>query len=1406
MEGGSGSPGAEGGRGGGGETTTEGVERQVGANLRLGREGKEAPCRDNSLHVPWAVSTSSTSNGFPRATLTRTAKRAARCAIKASTRADLPVRFRMSNSTLTCVSCLLCRPLMPCPFPSKKNHVSHFTPSNIRRLISNMSSPLPRAPPPPTSLTSTQCALNSLLDACRTMKEFKQIHSLMIRTGLARSPLVKRRLLSCCCARGFGDMSYARLLLDLIPTPETSLWNCLIRGHSVRGAPWAAVAVYAEMLASGVGPNSHTFPFLLKGFTRDDAVACGDELHAHVLKFGLSSNAHVRSALLHMYAVSGAVDTARELFEKSPERDVVSWNAMISGYNRSNMFEESCRLLAAMAGESVMPTATTYVLVLSACAKMKGLECGRQIHRRLMNANLLPDLRLENALIEMYGQCGDLDSAWRLFQDMQTRDVISWTAVVVGFAKSGEVDRARALFDRMPERDRISWTAMIDGYVRAGRFKEALHVFREMQAADVRPDEFTMVSLLTACAQLGALEMGEWTRAYMERNGIKMDIAVGNALVDMYSKCGQVDNAVEIFRRMHRKDKFTWTAMISGLAVNGHGEDAIDLFSQMVESSVRPDEVTYIGVLAACAHAGLVDEGRRIFSSMIAVHGIMPNVTHYGCLVDLLGRAGRLEEASETISNMPMKPNSAVWGALLGACRVHGNLEMAELAAKHLVELQPHDSAAYLLLCSMYANRNKSEEARKMRETIMVKGIKKEPGCSLVEMNGEVHEFVAGDRSHPRTAEIYTKLEEMIKELKRAGYVPDTWEILHGAGEEEAANAAIYQHSEKLAVAFGLIGSRSGVAIRVVKNLRICIDCHNAMKLASKVYRREIVVRDRRRFHHFRSGVLFPCSWQSGFRFCVCWPRVRLSSRRPTETDAAVSNRPLCGSQAGGRARHANSGQLHSVRSWLTIHAPKFGDASLVGPTLWLFKLPLLRGDPTTRFDSPGKPAVRGAALFFFSPSAAAPSSPSPNLSSRSQGPPVTPLMGSRELRRYRSLLTIGNSSLSSSLVLSPVAPFLALEDVRGFWLALGICFPEMVKYLLNQKKGKKAFLTKSKTSTSVAEDRPQKKLRLTDKSTDPSINLLTNKTITGSRELRIECGEASDVALKKLELGKRAKYDELQLRKDSNPVRKDTVIDHTSDASRSQFLDRSKWFRHDIMYKVFQQQCRVKVIQQATFQNHNYGITCCNSCQIILPLVSSIGMLKIPAKTSTLVGHLPTYRSRFQVQQEEMKCAVSTSHGSQPNTVEYDLALGWLLLQDKYLLAQKLLHESQLKERRYFRNHLKSKQSRATGGFERERGKSLTTHMPRALGMGTAGPEASFLNAHVHAPLAIQFIPSTLVKEKSLYGPPLTFSVPRPIARGPFLPLPENQASAWVGDGIGFFSPHSPAEPAFQVSVFRFQ
>ncbi|XP_008785475.1 putative pentatricopeptide repeat-containing protein At3g15930 [Phoenix dactylifera] len=756
---------------------------------------------------------------------------------------------------------------MRLPIPWKKNRLPpftctnhlYFTTSNLTRLITMLSSPPP--PPSSNSLASTHLQsspqnhqLISILEQCRTMKELKQIHSQMIRTGLIRSPVERRRLLSFCCTQQSGEMDYARLLFDEMPNPDLFDWNSMIRGYSNRHFPEAAVLVYVEMLARGFVPDDYTFPFLLKAFTRDAAVELGDELHAHALKFGLSSNAHVRNALIRMYSTSGEIDTARELFERSSKRDAVMWNAMISGYNRSKQFVESLKLFEGMMKASVPPTPVTYISVLSACARSKHLEYGARIHGVIKESGMLPNLKIENALIDMYAECGDMDEAWRLFEGMKVQDVISWTAVVAGFADSGEIDRARMLFDQMPERDSISWTAMIDGYVRASRFKEALEIFRVMQVANVRPDEFTMVGVLAACAQLGALGVGEWMRLYMERNKIRIDIFVGNALIDMYSKCGSVERALEIFNMMHRRDKYTWTAIIMGLAVNGREEEALDLFSKMLGTSVRPDEITYIGVLSACTHAGLVDEGREFFSSMITEHGIMPNVAHYGCLVDLLARAGQLEEALETINNMPMKPNSTVWGALLGACRIHRDVEMAELAAEHLLELDPENNAAYVLLSNIYAKCGKWDEVRKVRQMMMDRGIKKTPGCSLIEVNGEVHEFVAGDRSHPGSDRIYSKLEEMGKELKFAGYVPDTSEVFLDVGEEEKENA-VYWHSEKLAIAFGLISLQSGVIIRVVKNLRMCFDCHNAVQFVSAVYDREIVVRDRTRFHHFRGGL-----------------------------------------------------------------------------------------------------------------------------------------------------------------------------------------------------------------------------------------------------------------------------------------------------------------------------------------------------------------------------------------------------------------------------------------------------------------------------------------------------------------------------------------------------------------------
>jgi pentatricopeptide repeat protein len=686
------------------------------------------------------------------------------------------------------------------------------------------------------------------------MGHLKQVHSQTIKTGMTSNPVVQNKIVAFCCKHESGDMNYAHHMFDTIPEPSMFVWNTMIKGYSRIKVPENGVSMYLEMLRRNVKPDHYTFPFLLKGFTRDIALECGKELHGHVVKYGFHSNVFVKNSLVNMYSLCGLIDMARSVFDMSQTRDVVSWNVMISGYNRIKQFDESRKLFDEMEKNEVLPTSVTLVLVLSACSKLKDLDIGKRVHEYIKEGKVEPGLILENALIDMYAACGGMDLALGIFRNMKTRDVISWTAIVAGFANAGEVDLARKYFDQMSERDYVSWTAMIDGYLRVNRFKEALALFREMQTSNIRPDEFTMVSILTACAQLGALELGEWIKTYIDKNKIKNDVYVENALIDMYFKCGNVEKAQMIFKKMPRIDKFTWTAMIVGLGINGHGEEALDMFFEMLKASIVPDEITYIGVLCACTHTGMVDVGRKLFASMTIQHGIEPNVAHYGCMVDLLGRAGHLKEAHEIIKNMPMKPNSTVWGALLGACRVHKDGEMAEMAAKKILELEPENGAVYVLLCNIYAACNRWENLREVRQMMIDRRIKKTPGCSLIEMNGIVHEFVAGDPSHPKSEEIYSKLDEMKTDLKFAGYSPDTSEISLDV-EEEEKESALYRHSEKLAIAFGLISSGPGVTIRVVKNLRMCVDCHHMAKLVSKMYSREIIVRDKTRFHHFRDGL-----------------------------------------------------------------------------------------------------------------------------------------------------------------------------------------------------------------------------------------------------------------------------------------------------------------------------------------------------------------------------------------------------------------------------------------------------------------------------------------------------------------------------------------------------------------------
>ncbi|XP_030967844.1 pentatricopeptide repeat-containing protein At2g29760, chloroplastic-like [Quercus lobata] len=438
---------------------------------------------------------------------------------------------------------------------------------------------------------------------------------------------------------------------------------------------------------------------------------------------------------------------------------------------------------------------------------------------------------------------------------MQDKDVFSWTTMLDGYAKLGEYDEAQHVFDAMPRKDIAAWNALISAFEQNGKPKEALAVFRELQLSkDAKPDEVTLVCALSASAQLGAMDLGRWIDVYIKKHGIKLNCHLTTSLIDMYAKCGDLEKALEVFYSVERKDVFVWSATIAGLAMHGHGRAALDLFSKMLEAKVKPNAVTFTNLLCACSHRGLVNEGQRLFYQMEPVYGVVPGEKHYACMVDILGRSGLLQEAVKLIEKMPILPTASVWGALLGACRLHGNIELAEQACSHLLELDPRNHGAYVLLSNIYAKTGKWDRVSGLRKIMRDFGLKKEPGCSSIEVNGIVHEFLVGDNSHKLSKEIYSKLDEIAAKLKSVGYVPNKSHLLQLVEEEDVKEQALNLHSEKLAIAYGLISMGPSQLIRVVKNLRVCGDCHSVAKLISGLYDREILLRDRYRFHHFRGG------------------------------------------------------------------------------------------------------------------------------------------------------------------------------------------------------------------------------------------------------------------------------------------------------------------------------------------------------------------------------------------------------------------------------------------------------------------------------------------------------------------------------------------------------------------------
>ncbi|KAH9313683.1 hypothetical protein KI387_022310, partial [Taxus chinensis] len=586
-------------------------------------------------------------------------------------------------------------------------------------------------------------------------------------------------------------------------------WTAIIAGYAQNGYGEKALYLFYQLQRTGMNPDDFICASILQVCSNLGLVGKAKEMHACIMKSKFRNTVSVWSALITAYVKCGRIEDAYQVFQKMHERNLISWTAIIAGYNQHGLLDESLVLFSQMQLEGIKPNLLTLTCMLDCCASSTQLEHGQRIHAYIIKSGHELDISMKNALVSMYGECGNVEDAYKVFNEICERDVVSWTAMSAGYTHNG------------------------DG-------EEALKLFREMQQTGLKPNQFTFTSVFSAISTLTSLDQGKELHAYITRIGFELDVAVGNALITMYSKCGSINYAYEVFHQMPQRDMLSWNAMVAGYAQHGYGKKALQLFEQMQRADMKPNHITFVGVLSACSHSGLVNEGLDFFDSMNRDHGIVPRVEHYACMVDLLGRAGYLHEAEHIINTMPCKPNDCVWRSLLGSCRIHGNEKLGIYAAECLLELQPQDDAAYVLLSNIYAAAGRWDDVTRVRRLMKEMGVEKEPGFSWITVRNKVHAFVARDRSHPQRERIYAKLEELSEQIKEAGYVPDTKCVLHDVDEEQKEHYLRY-HSERLAMAFGLISLPFGIPIRIFKNLRVCGDCHAVTKFVSKIVDVEII-------------------------------------------------------------------------------------------------------------------------------------------------------------------------------------------------------------------------------------------------------------------------------------------------------------------------------------------------------------------------------------------------------------------------------------------------------------------------------------------------------------------------------------------------------------------------------------
>ncbi|KAL4561479.1 hypothetical protein LXL04_033645 [Taraxacum kok-saghyz] len=671
-------------------------------------------------------------------------------------------------------------------------------------------------------LTPDSFMLSSVLPACsglNTITEGQIVHGLSIKLGINISTRVCNALLSMYLKS--NNLQDCHKVFNETAIKDTGTWNTIISGYSQATLYQESITLFMEMLQKHQ-PDLLTVTSVLHACSHIQDLESGKFVHNYMVINGYECDTTASNILINMYAKCGDAHTARKVFNKMKTRDLTSWNSLINGFMIASLYEESMDIFTSMKTD-MKPDFVTYVTILPVCTFLMSLKLAKEIHCETIKSGFNSSIIVRNSLIDVYAKCGKMEDALNQFEYMKDRDIVSWNTIISACSHS-------------------------DNY------NLGFRIINQMRIEQILPNVATLLSTLPLCSNLESKRQGKELHAFIFKLNFELNVPIANALIEMYSKCGNLENSIRVFDQTKVKDVVTWTAMIYAYGMYGQGEKSVTAFENMKSARIIPDRIAFLAIIFACSHSGLVEKGRAYFTQMTKYYKITPKIEHYACVVDLYSRSGQLPEAEKFILSMPMPPDASIWGSLLSGSRKFVHTNIIERVSKRIIELNPNNPGYYILVSNIYASLGKWEEVKNVRKLIKVKGFKKIAGRSWLEIDKKVYVFSSGDKWFEQYEEVRKLLEVLGDLIAKEGYIGNLRSVVQDVGEDEKREI-LCGHSERLAIAFGLLNTKPGTRLQIMKNLRVCEDCHSVSKYISKVVEREFLVRDANRFHLFKNGV-----------------------------------------------------------------------------------------------------------------------------------------------------------------------------------------------------------------------------------------------------------------------------------------------------------------------------------------------------------------------------------------------------------------------------------------------------------------------------------------------------------------------------------------------------------------------